>query len=91
MLFACFLKHALRNAPPRRMAPSYAPPTPEELGHAAALCWLDAVRDEQIAARLGITRRSLARWKRRPEFQAAYTAAALVWGAEVDCYRQGKD
>ena len=46
-------------------------PTPEQLGRAAALCYEDAERDERIAARLGIARRTLARWKRRPEFAAA--------------------
>lgn len=51
-------------------------PTPEQVGRAAALCYEDAERDEQIAERLGIARRTLARWKHRPEYAAAYTAVS---------------
>lgn len=36
---------------------------------AAALLWEDRKRDEDIAAELGISRRSLARWKKRPELR----------------------
>ena len=54
------------------------PPTAEEVGRAAALCFWDVASDEQIAAQLGIVRRTLARWKRRPEFVAA-TAALRAW------------
>jgi transposase len=39
---------------------------------AAKLCYVDELTDEAIARRLGISRRTLARWKQRPEFQAAY-------------------
>lgn len=38
---------------------------------AAALCSLKYETDEEIAARLGICRRTLARWKHRPEFAFA--------------------
>ena len=54
------------------------PPTAEEVGRAAALCFWDAVSDAAIAAQLGIVRRTLARWKRRPEFVAAI-AALVAW------------
>ena len=55
----------------------WRPPTPAEVGLAAALCFLDEEPDERIARRLGIARRTLARWKRRPEIVAAW--AALSW------------
>ena len=50
------------------------PPTADEIEQAAALCWEDWLHDEEIAARLGIARRTLARWKHRADFQAAYAA-----------------
>jgi hypothetical protein len=56
------------------------PPTPEEVGRAAAWCVRDAETDGEIARRLGIGRRTLARWKQRPEFVAA-VAALQVWQA----------
>jgi hypothetical protein len=54
--------------------PPGAEPNPETLGRAAMLCHIDTENDEAIAKRLGISRRTLARWKRRPEFIAAETA-----------------
>jgi hypothetical protein len=45
---------------------------------AAALCFHDTVSDEQIARQLGIVRRTLARWKKRPDFAAAM-AALQAW------------
>ena len=56
----------------------FLPPTAAEVGRAAALCFQDARSDEQIACQLGIVRRTLARWKKRPEFAAAITALQ-VW------------
>jgi hypothetical protein len=56
----------------------YAPPTAKQIGEAAYLCALDEEKDEEIAARLGMSRRSLARWKRRADFQAAYHAACRM-------------
>ena len=50
------------------------PPTPEELGRAAAWCARDRETDVEIARRLGIGRRTLARWKHRPELRAALAA-----------------
>ena len=55
-------------------AERYEPPTAAEVGRAAALCFQDTLTDEQIARQLGIVRRTLARWKQRPEFAAALTA-----------------
>ena len=56
----------------------FLPPTAAEVGRAAALCFQDTHSDEQIARQLGIVRRTLARWKQRPEFAAAI-AALQVW------------
>jgi hypothetical protein len=53
-------------------------PTPQQVGQAAALCFHDAESDEQIARRLGICRRTLARWKHRADFAAAQ-AALHAW------------
>jgi DNA invertase Pin-like site-specific DNA recombinase len=58
----------------------YAPPTPEEVGRAAVLCFRDVASDEEIARQLGIARRTLARWKQRTEFAAAI-AALQGWQA----------
>src|SRR5215213_7638651 len=56
----------------------FLPPTAAEVGRAAALCFQDTRTDAQIASQLGIVRRTLARWKKRPEFAAAI-AALQVW------------
>ena len=52
----------------------HEPPTPAEVGRAAVLCFRDVASDEEIARQLGIARRTLARWKQRPEFAAAMAA-----------------
>ena len=59
-------------------AERYEPPTAAEVGRAAALCVQDTLIDEQIAGQLGIARRTLARWKKRPDFAAAL-AALQAW------------
>ena len=56
----------------------FLPPTAAEVGRAAALCFQDTLSDEQIAHQLGIVRRTLARWKKRPDFAAA-VAALQAW------------
>ena len=56
----------------------HQPPTAEEVGRAAALCFHDTDSDEQIARQLGIVRRTLARWKKRTDFAAAI-AALQAW------------
>jgi hypothetical protein len=60
--------------PPKTRQQRGLPPTPEELGRAAAWCAQDRLTDVAIARRLGIGRRTLARWKHRPEFRAALAA-----------------
>ncbi len=47
-------------------------PDPRLLAMAGALCAADAKTDAEIAAELGIARRTLARWKGRHAFKAAY-------------------
>ena len=59
-------------------AEGYEPPTPEEVGRAVALCVQDILTDEQIAGQVGIARRTLARWKKRPDFAVAL-AALQAW------------
>jgi len=56
----------------------FLPPTAQEVGRAAALCFQDAHSDEEIARQLGIVRRTLARWKKRDDFAAAI-AALQAW------------
>ena len=53
-------------------------PSPALIGYAALLCVHDAEPDAAIARRLGVSRRTLARWKRRPEFAAARAAATIA-------------
>jgi hypothetical protein len=53
-------------------------PTPQQVGRAALLCYVDADCDEAIARQLGIARRTLARWKCRLDFAAAHTALELA-------------
>ena len=73
------------DEPYRRTTPPHLPPTPHEVGMAAALCYQDRENDTRIARRLGISRRTLVRWKRRPEFVAAVAAPSefhrqeLLW------------
>src|SRR5829696_3885663 len=67
----------------------FLPPTAAEVGRAAALCFQDTHSDEQIARQLGIVRRTLARWKRRSEFAAAF-AALQAW-QEIQGEASGAD
>ena len=59
-------------------AERYEPPTAGEVGRAAALCFQDTLTDEQLAGQLAIARRTLARWKKRPDFAVAL-AALQAW------------
>ncbi|MDP9362881.1 MAG: helix-turn-helix domain-containing protein [Chloroflexota bacterium] len=63
--------------------PRWRPPTLEEVGRAAALCFRNEERDEAIARRLGVSRRTLVRWKRRPEYAAAYHALLAFYDEEL--------
>ena len=87
----------LMNAAARRLAPPAQggaasaeavtrmqrgrPPTPEEVGRAAVHCFLDQQTEAQIAQQLGIGRRTLARWKQRPEFRRPDRAPGLAGAA----------
>ena len=71
-----------------RRSPKWVGPSPRRVGLAAALCFLDEEPDERIARRLGIARRTLARWKRRPEYAAAWTALSWFHCRELE-RRQG--
>ena len=62
----------------------YEPPTPEEVGRAAVLCFRDVASDEEIAHQLGIARRTLARWKKRAEFAAAIAALQAWQDGEIE-------
>ena len=60
------------------MASKVTPPSPDQIRRTAVLCYFDELPDERIARELGVCRRTLARWKRRPDLQAAYGAATDV-------------
>src|SRR5262245_26129003 len=63
---------------------TYSGPTPDQIGQAAFLLYYDELRDDQIARELGICRRTLARWKLRPDFRAAFVAASSVGSRMID-------
>jgi hypothetical protein len=50
---------------------------------AAQLLAEDALTDEQIAAKVGITRQGLAKWKRQPAFAELVTEIAAKLAAEI--------
>jgi hypothetical protein len=54
------------------------PPTPQEVGEAAAWCVQGGCSQREIARRMGISPRTLARWRQRPEYAAA-VAAIAAW------------
>ena len=74
------------------------PPAPEKLEQAALLCAADTLTDAQIAAQLGIARRTLARWKRQPRFRTVFEPAFdarcranyAVWKAQRDADHAAK-
>jgi len=53
-------------------------PTRDTLAMAAVLLAEDGWTDEQIARYLGISRRTLARWKTRPDMVLAFDACRLL-------------
>lgn len=67
----------------RANADKWQGPSLTQLAQAAALCAIDRETDEQIAARLGVCRRTLARWKKRPEFAVAMIAVGEYAEAEM--------
>ena len=60
---------------------SGAPPPAEAIGIVALLTYLDGESDELIGRRFGISRRTMSRWKQRPEFTAA--RAAIIAMADI--------
>ncbi len=54
--------------------PKWLGPSPDQVIRAAVLCFIDDESDEEIAAELGICRRTLARWKLRTDFAFAERA-----------------
>jgi hypothetical protein len=50
---------------------------------AAQLVAEDTLTDEQIAAKVGITKRQLERWKRQPAFAELVTTTAEAMAAEI--------
>lgn len=57
---------ASRTERPKRWGP-----TTDEVVRAAVLLYFDEQSDDHIAAELGVCRRTLARWKHRPDFVLA--------------------
>jgi len=53
-------------------------PTIDDIATAAALVFDDTHHDEDIAACLGVSRRTLARWKHRRDFQIAIAALEML-------------
>ena len=53
-------------------------PDRSTLTMAAVLLSEDGIKDEQIANHLGVTRRTLARWKHRDDMQLAVDALSLL-------------
>lgn len=74
--------------PPLRAGTVFRPPTPREIGFAVAASWLCEGRLTDVAARLGVSDRTLRRWQRRADFRAAYRAVELVW---TDEFRRRSD
>ncbi len=58
---------------------------------AALLVWCDEVNDEEIARRCGIARRTLARWKLIPAFQARVEEHLAACVAEMEAEQQREE
>ena len=54
-------------------------PLPEGLGRAATLCFEGKQNDEDVAAQLGVCRRTLARWKHRELFKTTTERLCDEW------------
>jgi hypothetical protein len=67
-------------------------PTVEQLARAVALCHEDRLTDGQIAHRLGIARRTLARWKNHEAWGLLWTGASayqrLLLDRETDAWAE---
>ena len=64
----------------------------EAIDQTVWLKWFDGLTDETIAARLGISRRTLARWKHRPEYLDGwkYLMERWHWERANDRSRRGR-
>ena len=76
------------DAPPAAGDERWRGPTPRQIGEAVARLWDDRENDEAIARRLRIARRTLARWKERPDFAAAWHALHVNWQMELERQRR---
>ena len=76
------------EAPPAAGDERWRGPTPEQIGEAVALLWDDRETDEAIARRLGISRRTLARWKQRSDFGALWAERRAAFLAELQRRRR---
>ncbi len=72
--------HAAQQA---RLGGRFAPPSEETIAEAGRRCYWDRENDEQIARRLGISRRTLARWKHHPAFIAARAKASAEYSERL--------
>ena len=61
-------------------------PDTETLEAAAAMLWEDRLTDEEIAQSLGVSRRTLARWKLRPDLEAMVAVHRERWRASLKPY-----
>jgi hypothetical protein len=60
-------------------AASFAGPNREQIVKAAVLSVMDELKDEQIAAAIGVSRRTLVRWRHRDDYLTARAAAWAMW------------
>jgi AraC-like DNA-binding protein len=77
----CNRQHRRRPGRPRRVSLAVRVRQKAQ-ALAAVLLWHDDLTDEQIAARCGVSRRTLARWKQHPFVQAAFYAYQAAWNAQ---------
>ena len=73
---------------PARTRTLHTAPTVEDLAHAAALACLCEGHEHMAAALLGVSRRTLSRWKRRADYQVAERAAGRGADAAWRRYRE---
>ena len=59
-------------------------PTLQQLARAVAFCYDDTLKDEEIATILGVTRRTLARWKHHELWGPMYLAASEFFRLQLD-------
>jgi uncharacterized protein YjcR len=64
--------------------------TTKKLQEAVALLYYSRLRDEEIAAKLGVCRDTLARWKRRDDFNALYDALEEASWRRIEAAQERK-